>query len=242
MRSIYLVLAVFAALLTGCAKDLPEGKSDYVGLWKSNETSMLITASGRMEYVNSAGSAKTSISAPIQEISDKKIVVGVWFLSTTFKIDQPPARRDGVWSMTVDGKKLYRADETGRIPQAAAIPPLDKIRELVRADLILLSKGIAADDFSEYRSNASLVFQSQFSNERIRAQYKPLIEKKVELERQMVGDFVLTAEPSINPDGALVIRGRYPDSPAGLTFESLYVYAHPEWKLLGTEVVIALGK
>ncbi len=233
----WLVLAVLA-LLVGCAKPLPEDKRSYVGLWKSNEVSLLITASGRLEYENRGGSAKTSISAPIKELTDEKISAGILFLSTEFVINRPPREENGLWSLVVDGKELFKADESGQLRQAKVVPPLGALRTMVSADLRLLSKGIKSNDFSEYISHASQMFQSQFSNARMQELYKPFVDRSLDLEQLMVGDFALTSEPAISPQGVLTIHGRYPTNPVSLKFEALYTYVHPEWKSFGVEVKI----
>jgi hypothetical protein len=74
----------------------------------------------------------------------------------------------------------------------------------------------------------------------MRQLYKPLTEKEVNLERFIVGDFALTSEPSISPQGVLTLKGKYPTTPVSLKFDSSYVYVHPEWKTLG--VNISIGK
>lgn len=236
----YVRLLMLAALVTlgGCAKELSADKANYVGLWKSNETSLLITASGRLEYESNAGMVKKSISAPITKFTDEKITAGFLVFNTDFVITRPPKLENGVWSMVIDAKELFKTDEQGNIPQVKIVPKLDKIRTLVTADLNRLAKGIKTNNFSEFIEQASLAFQSQFNNERMQGVYQPFVEKNVDLTQFMVGDFALVAEPSISPQGILTIRGQYPTSPRSLKFEALYFYVHPEWKSAGAELRI----
>ncbi len=232
--------AVLVLLITACSKELPAERKSYIGLWKNNEVSILITAGGRLESEDKSGSAKTSISAPITKFTDDKITAGILFLTTDFTINRQPKEENGIWSVVIDGKELFKTDELGRLPQAKAVPSMNKIREMVTADLRLLSKGIKSNDFSDYIGHASLEFRSQFSNAKMRQLYKPLAEKELNLERFMVGDFALTSEPSISPQGVLTLKGKYPTTPVSLKFDSSYVYVHPEWKTLG--VNISVGK
>lgn len=226
------------ALLAGCGGELPPDKAAYAGLWKNNETSLLITENGRLEYESNAGTVQTSLSAPIKAFTDTSIAAGFLFLASDFRIDRPPEEVNGVWSMVIDGQELYRTDELGQLPQAASVPSLDVLRTLVTADLQRLDQGIAANDFSAFLDHASLAFQSQFDNARMQEIYQAFVEQQVDLEPFMQGDFVLVEEPAISSDGILTVAGRYPTEPPALWFESSYVYAHPEWKAIGIDVSI----
>jgi hypothetical protein len=238
MRRYRWLLILVALVVAGCASELPADKKDYVGLWKNNEVSLLITQSGRLEYENKGGSAKTSISAPIKAFTDQKITAGLLFFTTDFVINRPPREEHGIWSMVIDGRELFKTDTTGRMPQAQGVPALDKIRAMVTTDLRLLNKGIKANDFTDFIGDSSMQFQSQISNDKMRELYKQLVEKKIDLASFMVGDFVLTAEPAVSPEGVLSVKGKYLTKPVSLKFESTFVYADPDWKTLGINVSV----
>jgi hypothetical protein len=73
-----------------------------------------------------------SLSAPLLELSDRKIVAGVWLLKSTFEVEKPPRTRDdGLWTVTVDGQELIKADPLGRDPRATMVPPPNRLRALV---------------------------------------------------------------------------------------------------------------
>jgi hypothetical protein len=235
----YRWLPIFVVLvIAGCANELPADKKEYVGLWKNNEVSLLITQSGRLEYENKGGAAKTSISAPIKAFTDRKITAGLFFFTTDFVINRPPREEHGVWSMVIDGRELVKAGERGSAPQEQGVPALGKIREMVTKDLRLLDKGIKANDFSDFIDDASMQFQSQISNDKMRELYKKFVEKKIDVASFMVGDFVLTSEPSISPNGVLSVKGKYLTKPVSLKFVSTFVYADPDWKTLGIKVSV----
>ncbi len=240
MRRCPLLLILVVLVIAGCANELPADKKDYVGMWKNNEVSLLITQSGRIEYENKGGSAKTSISAPIKVFTDQKIKAGILFFTTDFVITSPPKEENGVWTMVIDGRKLFKSAETDGRPQAQVVPTLDKIRAMVTTDLRLLGKGIKANDFADFIGDASMQFQSQISNDKMRELYKPFVEKKIDLASFMVGDFVLTSEPVVSREGVFSVKGKYLTKPVSLKFESTFVYAHPDWKTLGINV--AVGK
>ncbi len=229
-----LLLAIIAVILiSGCAKPLSEDKADFVGLWKNNQTSLLITQSGRLEYESKKGSMETSISMPIKSIDDSQINAGFWIFSSTFKITGEPVEEDGMQVLTVNGEKLFKTDIQGQIQRTTEIPSLEKIRVLVEEDLTLLSTAINENDFTGYLKNSSLSFQSQFTNDKMKENYKTFIDGKVGLKKWMNGDFVLTKEPEIDENGILRIYGKYPNSPKSLKFKLSYIFSNSKWKGYG---------
>lgn len=237
MNKIFLAIGM-AIILSGCSEPLSEDNSEFIGLWKSNQTSLLITQSGRLEYKSQKGTMSTSVSMPIKRIDNSEIEAGFLFFSTSFKIQGKPEEQGGMQVLIVDGEILYKTDAQGQIPKVTVIPPLDKIRSLVNTELSLLSRGINKKDFTDYLSNTALLYQSQFTNEKLLENYNPFIKENINLNDWMIGDFTLTKEPEIDADGILRIYGRYPTSPASLKFKLSYIYSHPDWKGVGGNINI----
>lgn len=232
------MLTVTIIFLSGCSEPLTEENLPYAGLWKNNQTSLLITRSGQLEYRTKKGSVSTSISMPIKKISENTIEAGFLFFSSTFELGGKPKQEEGMLVLVVDGEKLVKTDAQGRIPNATKVPTLETLRPLVETELSLVAKGIAERDFTEYLNNTALIFQSQFTNERMLETYKSFIEGNIDISEWMVGDFVLTKEPNIGSDGILVVNGKYQTSPNALKFELSYIYSHPRWKNVGTKIEI----
>ena len=118
-RFIFLIISIF--LISACSGELPLEKQDFVGLWKNNSISLLITAEGSIHYEKKGGTNVT-VSAPIKKFTDDKMVVGIWFITTDFKIDQSPTQENGTWFIIVDGNKLFKANERGVIQHSAFVP------------------------------------------------------------------------------------------------------------------------
>lgn len=102
---------VLLALLAGCAEPLPPTELDYVGLWRGEGVLLRITREGHLDYRRDSGASEVALSLPIREIADGAIVAGLPFWNTEIAVERPPARRDGRWSMVVEGRTLYRVDE-----------------------------------------------------------------------------------------------------------------------------------
>jgi hypothetical protein len=156
-------------------------------------------------------------------------------MKTTFEVGQPPRQRpDGVWTVVVDGQELVKADPLGRDPRATVVPSLDQLRALVGDDLRRLDQGIQRDDFSEFLAHSSQMYQSQFSNEKLRKAYRPLRERKVLLAPFTAGELVLTAEPAISQQGELTVKGRFPAFQGrALWIDASYVYSQVGWRSMG---------
>ncbi len=230
------VLALAAlTMVVACSKPVPEDQKGWVGLWKNAQASLLVTADGRLTWHRSSGGGDKSISAPIQEIGQRKIVAGVWFLKTTFDVGQPPKLGDdGVWTVTVDGQELFKTDKLGLDPRATTVPPVARLRALVAADLQRLDQGIRTGNYSAFLAQSSQIFQSQFTNEKLRQAYQSAHEQTAGLAPFMVGELALTSEPTISQEGELTVKGRYPDVHGlVLTVDASYVYGQGGWKTVG---------
>ncbi len=101
-------ILLLTILLSGCGTPVPADKADYVGAWRSPEMRLSITRDGNINYERHRGSAETSINGPLQEFQGDDFSVGVWFISTTFVVSQPPYQEGGRWKMVVDGVELTK--------------------------------------------------------------------------------------------------------------------------------------
>ena len=80
----------------------------YIGEWSGKETSLVIGAD-RMIHYKKGGGVDKSIDAPLQKFRHKKeLEVGLMGITTIFKIDKPPKKKGGKWTMTIDGVKLTK--------------------------------------------------------------------------------------------------------------------------------------
>ena len=107
------ILSVISLTLfiIACSKPLPIDKANFIGDWKNDDrqVSLIITPEGHVEYSNRQPGKSTSISASIQDFKDDHFNVGLWPLSTKFKVSQPPIQDEqGNWHTTVNGYELSK--------------------------------------------------------------------------------------------------------------------------------------
>lgn len=108
IKTIAFISAIF--LLTACSKPIEESRLNYVGSWQSNEMALLILQDGSVAYKRIKGGGTSSINGPLKEFDGDDFVVGVLFLTTTFKVTEPPHEVNGRWQMVVDGVRLTKAE------------------------------------------------------------------------------------------------------------------------------------
>lgn len=100
--------ALVVALLAGCAKPVPADRNMFVGEWRAPDMYLLVLQEGRVKYARKQGSGKTTVEGPLQGFDGDDFTVGVWFMATTFDVQEPPHEVDGTLRMTVDGIELTR--------------------------------------------------------------------------------------------------------------------------------------
>jgi len=100
--------AFIALLLVGCSRPLPAERTDYAGDWQAENMRLQIGSDGRVAYERVEGSNHKEVNAPLQSFAGDDLIVGVWFIRTTFKVSRPPHREGDAWKMTVDDVELTR--------------------------------------------------------------------------------------------------------------------------------------
>ena len=99
------------ALLAACAKPLPADRQAYVGDWRGNGVSLLITEDGNVVYHRREGDTSVSLDLPMKGFDGDDFEVGIGPLVTRFDVGQPPKEVEGEWTMEVDGRMLRRVDD-----------------------------------------------------------------------------------------------------------------------------------
>lgn len=104
------LVVCFLLLLSACSKPLPADKQEYVGHWSDGDgtISLVIHASGEVNYERKTGSTSVELNAPIKEFEGDNFVVGISFMTTVFKVSEPPNKKEGIWQMVVDDVRLTR--------------------------------------------------------------------------------------------------------------------------------------
>ncbi|HET9033233.1 MAG TPA: hypothetical protein VFN25_10035 [Dokdonella sp.] len=109
MRFVQIALPLLlASLLTACGIEVPPAKSTYIGQWKADGMSLLITQDGSVSYKRMRKGASTKIDAPLKAFHGDDFEVGLGPMVTTFKVTSPPHKVADSWRMTVDGVELTR--------------------------------------------------------------------------------------------------------------------------------------
>ena len=106
---VLLMLGAFIYLLGGCNSiPIPEEKRNYVGTWEGVGFHLTITDDGSVDYRRVKGKYTTTVTGPVKSFEGDDFVVGVLFITTTFKVQHPPYQDGDEWLMVVDGVELIK--------------------------------------------------------------------------------------------------------------------------------------
>ena len=110
MRTQVRLAGLVAALLmlSACGQPVPDDKAAYVGEWRAQTMSLLLTKDGSVKYKRVNGNVSKSIDGPLRRFEGANFVVGIPLLSSTFEVSKPPYQDAGTWKMVVDGVELTR--------------------------------------------------------------------------------------------------------------------------------------
>ena len=104
-----LIILGFIFLLGGCNSiPIPEEKRAYVGTWEGVGFHLTITDDGGVNYRRVSGNTTKTVTGPVKSFKGNDFVVGVLFLTTTFKVQHPPYMEGNEWLMVVDGVELNK--------------------------------------------------------------------------------------------------------------------------------------
>lgn len=90
---------------------IPEGKQDYVGVWKAPKVRLAIEPSGALSYSRTDGTGPVSIESSIQRFDARGFTVGHGEYTTIFEVNRAPHEEAGRWKMTVDEVELTRIED-----------------------------------------------------------------------------------------------------------------------------------
>lgn len=116
-RSLVPVLACILAV--ACSRPVPTSRRDYVGVWTAPDRHLAIAADGRLEYQRKSDGTTLELGGRIREIEAEQIRVGIWPITSTFRVDRGPHLEGGHWRMTIDGVEL-RLTEADTAPTPAS--------------------------------------------------------------------------------------------------------------------------
>jgi hypothetical protein len=105
----WFVIVGLICLLSGCnSMPIPEEKRTYVGTWEGVGFHLTITDAGSVNYRRVNGNYTKKVTGPVKSFEGDDFVVGVLFITTTFKVQHPPYMEGNEWLMVVNGVELKK--------------------------------------------------------------------------------------------------------------------------------------
>jgi hypothetical protein len=146
-------------------------------------------------------------------------------------------RQDSEWKLV--GIFVNSEDPAGgATPKAEKheIPPEDQQVLLANRSMTLLAEAVSRDDFDDFYGSIAKFWQQQITKDKLRERLSVFIEKKISLTVIEGVSPIFSEKASIDNEGLLVLKGRYPTKPYEVEFELDYYYEDSEWKLFGFNV------
>jgi hypothetical protein len=90
------------------AAEIDDYKRQFVGRWTGDGIDLTISPTYAVAYKKDKGGSSKSVNAPITKFSKKSFEVGVFGITTTFKIDRAPYEEAGKTRVKIDGTVLTK--------------------------------------------------------------------------------------------------------------------------------------
>ncbi len=230
---------LFALLtFTACTRlPVPEDKKDYVGTWKSNEVTLTLTQDGGVNYER-IGPVNKTFKGPLKAFKGNDFVAGIWFLTTTFKVDSPPHLDGNLWKMTVDGIELIRTYPLV-FPSLPPLPlPLDEESSRLAIETFRdFAWAVKNKNFEPFYQKTSQLWKTNMTAAGIAKAFQVFMDKQIDLTNNQSMP-VFSEKPAINSENRLLLKGYFPQSGPMPYFEFYYTYEHPHWALTSISVSI----
>ena len=126
------------------------------------------------------------------------------------------------------------AGTTANVPDAATA------KQMVNNTMLNFKNAVNAGDFEPfYRTQVSALWKRETSPEQLRSIFAAFVDKKIDLSPIFFVDPVMDAPPSIDDDGLLILKGRYPvaKEKVDVTYQLAYS-REAKWALSGINVKI----
>lgn len=264
--NVLLVLTLFAFVGLGCfgsgrnkdAKPIPQA---YLGDWSAPDGSTLsIRGDGTGDY-RSGGKKVEGGTAEVDEAA-KTVSITFFGIGETLTINEPPKgdtmklngmtfkRRGGANiadTNTSDNSvkdKPAKKESTSTTKANAAkyeVPEDEEMQELTRTALLDFNEGVQQEDFTDFHSKISRIWQRQTTPEKLNQSFSDFITKKIDISDVGTREASFSPPPAVETDTAvgaklLVASGCYDTTPRPTTFTLKWIPEGKEWKLVGIEV------
>ncbi len=246
------IALVLVAFVVGCGggssapkKPIPAA---YLGTWTgTDDTTIAIRNDNTGDY--HAGSKKVDGAAvEVDEASNEIKFTMLGVDVGKYKIDKAPSGS----SMTLNGMVFKKAGgaantttssstndtktTTGSTASSADIPSGGELDSLTGETMESFNTALKSDDFTDFHSQISEMWQNQITAEKLQETFAPLVKAKVDLTPKAGSKPTYSPAPALE-DKSLVVNGSYPTAQGKTAqFKLTYIKEGSEWKLLGIRV------
>jgi hypothetical protein len=116
------------------------------------------------------------------------------------------------------------------------VPSERALEALVKASLLSFNDANITGNYTVLHAKLSKPFRQQFSPERLKETFKEFNEKSIDLDVVAALTPTYTAEPEVDSEGKLLVKGYFPTEPIRVNFELDFIPSDGEWKLIRINV------
>ena len=120
------------------------------------------------------------------------------------------------------------------------VPSKEMINEILQTTLMDIDEALETNDFAEFHSTLSTLWQKQSTPTTIKRLFLAVIKQKPNIQDTKSKDPIFMVKPYINDrefkQPTLYLKGYYPTSPKEIDFHFRYILDDGEWKLAGVDL------
>ncbi len=245
--ALLLALGVLLFLGLACGQKTPP-PSQYVGVWTSDEgTLVTIRSDGSGDY-KSGGTSVTNGSVAVDE-GAKTLKITFASMGPSFTIDKPPSGGQMTLSGVVFKKsgggsdtKTDSSPDTKSDDSRSTVPSDEKLQNLTKATMNDFSDAVQAGDFTDFHKKIAKVWRDDTSPDDLLTSFKGFVDDKEHYNfKKAISSLNATYSPAPSMDkvrglDALIVNGYYPTKPMRANFELKYTMDEGAWKLIGIRI------
>ena len=121
----------------------------------------------------------------------------------------------------------------GDVPEP---PTLDVAERLTQESLGAFADAINRSDFTDFHASTAALWRAEITPEDLQAAFQHIIDRGIDLSGAAALPPAFSADPVVNDNGFLQLRGYMPSNPDLLYFRLRYAYEAPDWRLIGIRI------
>lgn len=223
-----LIWLIFAILMQKDPIIFTEEQKIYIWNWQWEGVSVLIDENAYIQYQIDKNGVYKSLSWPISYLDSNHFKVSIGFITSDFKINQGPYKKENLWKMELDWNKLSKIQSISDLK----VPELEELNKLTDNFFISLKKWAQEWTYKVLYENISKLWQSQIDANFFEEMFSNSNIKNIDFDAMIASELIYLQPPFINEQNLMILEGRYLWEWIW-KFKLTFIYEYPNWKIGG---------